>query len=159
MPFAIIPKFIIAALLLVITCGAAAGESVPKPADPGLEKRVMALTEDLRCLVCQNQSLADSHADLAIDLKNEIREMLAEGKSEREVIDFLVARYGDFVLYRPPMKATTVLLWFGPLILVVAGFGMLAMRLARRRAAMSPLSGTDRARAESLLKSGEGPAP
>lgn len=159
MPFAIIPKFIIGALLLVITCGAAAGESVPKPADPGLEKRVMALTEDLRCLVCQNQSLADSHADLAIDLKNEIREMLAEGKSEREVIDFLVARYGDFVLYRPPMKATTVLLWFGPLILVVAGFGMLAMRLARRRAAMSPLSGTDRARAESLLKSGEGPAP
>src|SRR3954470_11584635 len=79
-----------------------------------LEKRVMALAEELRCLVCQNQTLADSHAALAIDLKNRIRELLRDGKSEREVLDFMVERYGDFVLYRPPLRATTVPLWAGP---------------------------------------------
>jgi cytochrome c-type biogenesis protein CcmH len=89
--------------------------------DPALEKRVMALAEELRCLVCQNQTLADSHAALAVDLKNRIRELLREGKTEREVLDFMVQRYGDFVLYRPPLRAATALLWTGPFILLALG--------------------------------------
>ena len=93
----------------------------PVAEDPILEKRVMALAEELRCLVCQNQTLADSHATLAIDLKNRIRELLREGKTEREVLDFMVQRYGDFVLYRPPLRATTALLWAGPFILLALG--------------------------------------
>lgn len=109
-----------------------ANEAVPV-GDPALEKRVTALAEELRCLVCQNQSIADSHADLAIDLKNQIREKLGQGASEREVVDYLVARYGDFVLYRPPVKAATWLLWFGPLLLLVFGLGALAIKLRQRR--------------------------
>ena len=89
--------------------------------DPILEKRVMALAEELRCLVCQNQTLADSHAALAVDLKNRIRELLREGKTEREVLDFMVQRYGDFVLYRPPLRSATALLWAGPFILLALG--------------------------------------
>jgi cytochrome c-type biogenesis protein CcmH len=89
--------------------------------DPAMEKRVMALAEELRCLVCQNQTLADSHAALAVDLKNRIRELLREGKTEREVLDFMVQRYGDFVLYRPPLRAATALLWAGPFILLALG--------------------------------------
>src|SRR5918995_2913228 len=85
--------------------------------NPDLEKRVTALADELRCLVCQNQTLADSNAPLAVDLRNQIREQLARGASEREVRDFMVARYGDFVLYKPPLKASTVALWFGPVIL------------------------------------------
>jgi cytochrome c-type biogenesis protein CcmH/NrfF len=83
-------------------------------ADPALEMRVNALSAELRCLVCQNQTIADSHAELAIDLKNQVREQLSAGRSERQVIDYMTQRYGDFVLYRPPLKATTVLLWAGP---------------------------------------------
>src|SRR5262245_9191140 len=89
--------------------------------NPDLEKRVMALAEELRCLVCQNQTLADSHAALAVDLKNRIRELLREGRTEREVLDFMVQRYGDFVLYRPPLRAATALLWTGPFILLALG--------------------------------------
>ena len=81
----------------------------------------MALAEELRCLVCQNQTLADSHAALAVDLKNRIRELLREGRTEREVLDFMVQRYGDFVLYRPPLRAATALLWAGPFILLALG--------------------------------------
>ena len=81
----------------------------------------MALAEELRCLVCQNQTLADSHAALAVDLKNRIRELLREGKTEREVLDFMVQRYGDFVLYRPPLRSATALLWAGPFILLALG--------------------------------------
>lgn len=98
-----------------------------------LEKRVMALAEELRCLVCQNQTLADSHAALAIDLKNRIRELLREGKSEREVLDFMVQRYGDFVLYRPPLRAATVLLWAGPFMLLVVGVAGLMVWLRKSK--------------------------
>ena len=98
----------------------AAGQAFPQE-NLDLEKRVMALAEELRCLVCQNQTLADSHAALAIDLKNRIRELLREGKTEREVLDFMVQRYGDFVLYRPPLRAATALLWAGPFILLALG--------------------------------------
>ena len=93
----------------------------------------MALAEELRCLVCQNQTLADSHAALAIDLKNRIRELLREGKSEGEVLDFMVQRYGDFVLYRPPLRATTALLWAGPFILLALGMTGWIAWLRRRK--------------------------
>jgi cytochrome c-type biogenesis protein CcmH len=121
--------------------------------DAALERRVQALSEELRCLVCQNQSLADSHADLAIDLKNQVREKFKQGASEKEVIAFMTERYGDFVLYRPPMKATTLLLWFGPALLLVAGLIALFLRLRRRAAvaAEPALTAEERARAAALL--------
>ena len=106
----------------------------PGPEDPDLEKRVMALAEELRCLVCQNQTLADSHAPLALDLKNRIRELLRDGKTEREVLDFMVQRYGDFVLYRPPLRATTALLWTGPFILLALGVTGWIAWLRKRKA-------------------------
>lgn len=86
-----------------------------------LDARMMALAGELRCLVCQNQSLADSHAPLALDLREQIHQQLAQGRSEQQVVDFMVQRYGDFVLYEPPLNASTALLWFGPLLLLVAG--------------------------------------
>ena len=93
--------------------------------NPELEKRVNALADELRCLVCQNQTLADSNAPLAVDLRNQIREQLAKGASERDVVDFMVARYGDFVLYRPPFKASTVALWAGPFVILILGLAFL----------------------------------
>src|SRR3954467_3056386 len=101
--------------------------------DPILEKRVREVAHELRCLVCQNQTLADSNAELAVDLRNTIREQLKRGASEREVIDFMTARYGDFVLYRPPFKATTVLLWLGPFLLLLFGMFFLFKRIKTRR--------------------------
>src|SRR5439155_26380119 len=89
--------------------------------DPQIEQRMKNLTEQLRCLVCQNETLADSRADLAEDLRKEIREQMQQGKSDQEVIAFLTQRYGDFVLYKPPVKATTYPLWFGPFVLLIAG--------------------------------------
>ena len=119
---------------------------------PDLDKRTHALASELRCLVCQNQTLADSNAPLAVDLRNQVREQLKSGKSERDVVDFLVARYGDFVLYRPPLKASTVLLWAGPFILLAFGLFLLIQRI-RRRASLPPeLSEADRARAAKLLE-------
>lgn len=96
-------------------------EAQPTAADPVLEQRVQALSAELRCLVCQNQSLADSQAGLAIDLKNQVREQLKAGRTERQVIKYMTDRYGDFVLYRPPLKSTTVLLWVGPLLMLLLG--------------------------------------
>ena len=117
-----------------------------------LEKRVAALAHELRCLVCQNQTLADSNAPLAVDLRNQIREQLAAGKSEQDVLDFMVARYGDFVLYRPPLKAATLALWAGPFVLLALGAWVLARRLVRRRPAEPELSDAERARAAKLLE-------
>ena len=119
---------------------------------PELEKRVNALAEELRCLVCQNQTLADSNAPLAVDLRNQIREQLAKGASERDVVDFMVARYGDFVLYRPPFKASTAALWLGPFVFLILGVWVLLRRILRRRAPQSSLSEADRARAAKLLE-------
>src|ERR1700704_3651099 len=116
-------------LLIILLYGVV---SVHAAQDVALEQRVQRLSEELRCLVCQNQSLADSHADLAIDLKNQVREKFRQGASEAEVITFMTERYGDFVLYRPPVKATTWLLWFGPGLLMVAGLIALFLRLRRR---------------------------
>lgn len=119
--------------------------------DPVLEKRVMALSEELRCLVCQNQSLADSHAELAVDLKNQVREKLAQGMSERAVIDYMVERYGDFVLYKPPVKATTWLLWFGPFLLLVGGLLFLGLKLRGGRREETEVHEPDLQRAAALL--------
>ena len=113
-----------------------AKDATPAAADPVLEARMLAIASELRCLVCQNQTIADSHADLAQDLRRQVREMLARGDSDRQIIDYMTARYGDFVLYRPPLKATTALLWFGPGLLMVAGLAALVLVL-RRRSRMS----------------------
>ncbi len=150
-------RLIAIVLLLAVAHAGWAREAAPAAADPQLERRVMALADELRCLVCQNQTLADSSAELAIDLKNQIREKLKQGMSERDITDYLVARYGDFVLYRPPFKATTLLLWFGPLLLVVLGIGVLLNRLRRRRAVTeAPMSEAEHARVAALLKGGAG---
>ena len=101
--------------------------------DANLERRVTALAEELRCLVCQNQTLADSHAPLAMDLKQRIREQLVAGKSEQDVLDFMVARYGDFVLYRPPLKVSTALLWAGPFVLLALALAALVLFLRKNR--------------------------
>jgi cytochrome c-type biogenesis protein CcmH len=129
----------------------AAEAAVPSD-DPALEKRVTALASELRCLVCQNQSLADSNADLAVDLKNEIRHKLEQGQSEAQIVEFMVARYGDFVLYRPPVKATTVALWLGPLILLLLGLHILYRRLKNMSSSVeTQLTAAERERAAALL--------
>jgi cytochrome c-type biogenesis protein CcmH len=111
---------------------AAAGVAVPAAADPVLEARMLAITTELRCLVCQNQTIADSHADLAIDLRQQVREMLQKGQTNQQILDYMTERYGDFVLYRPPLKATTVLLWAGPGVMMVGGMVLLVVILRRR---------------------------
>jgi cytochrome c-type biogenesis protein CcmH len=147
-----VPRLAALLLLAAVAAPAAAKEAAPAAADPVLEKRVMALAEELRCLVCQNQTLADSNAPLAEDLRNQVRERMREGKSDREVVDFLVERYGDFVLYRPPFKATTMLLWIGPFLLLLLGFAVLLRRVRKRRqAADTEISDADRKRAAELL--------
>ncbi len=118
---------------LIFVQGAAwAGEAAPASDNPVLEARMMAIASELRCLVCQNQTIADSHAELAVDLRKQVREMLLAGKSEQEIADYMTARYGDFVLYRPPFKALTALLWIGPAAMVVIGLGALFVVLRRR---------------------------
>jgi len=111
---------------------AGANEAAPASADPALEARVMQIAAELRCLVCQNQTLADSHASLALDLREQMRVMLREGADADQVRRFMTERYGDFVLYRPPLKATTLALWFGPLALLIGGIAVLFVVLRRR---------------------------
>jgi len=122
-------------------------------ADPVAEKRLLGLSEELRCLVCQNQNIADSNAELAQDLRREIRGMIKDGKSDKEIIDFMVQRYGDFVLYKPPFKTETVILWLGPLVLFVLGLGAFFLNLRSRRSRVDerPLSDAERREAERLL--------
>jgi cytochrome c-type biogenesis protein CcmH len=127
--------FVLCAALVAGLAGTAVAQPNEAPltaADPVLEARVMKLAAELRCLVCQNQTIADSHADLAIDLRNQVREMLKKGQTDAQVIDYMTARYGDFVLYRPPVKSTTALLWFGPAVLLVGGLAVLITVLRRR---------------------------
>jgi len=130
-----------------------AGEAKDMAADPVLEKRMIGLAENLRCLVCQNESLASSHAELAEDLRREGREQMAKGKNDQEIMDYLVARYGDFVLYNPPVKSYTVLLWFGPFALLLIGAGVLVFQLRKRRQTVqeSVLTPEAQQRAASLL--------
>lgn len=110
---------------------ALAAEAVPMADEPAVEARLQALSQELRCLVCQNETLAASRADLAEDLRREIRDMIRQGKTDPQIVEFLVARYGDFVRYRPPFKASTWLLWAGPFLMLLAGGGLL-YRLVKR---------------------------
>jgi cytochrome c-type biogenesis protein CcmH len=127
------PRQVIAGLGLVLaTFLAHAVEAPPVAANPQIEARMMAISTELRCLVCQNQTIADSHAELAVDLRQQIREMLAAGQNERQILDYMTERYGDFVLYRPPFKASTLVLWVGPALLLVLAVGTL-IRVLRRR--------------------------
>lgn len=138
---------------LVPTVSGAAGEATPVAENPELEARVQALSRNLRCLVCQNESVAESRAPLAVDLRAQVRDQLGSGKSESEVIDFMVSRYGDFVLYKPPFKASTALLWLGPAGLLMGGLGWLLLRLrSREREAPPKLTEDERKRARALLE-------
>jgi len=125
----------VAALVLMLAFALPAGakEAALLASNPEIEARVMAIAVELRCLVCQNQTLADSHADLAVDLRRQIREMLERGQSEDQVRAYMTERYGDFVLYKPPFKPTTALLWAGPALLLVAALGTLFVILRRRQ--------------------------
>lgn len=126
-------KTLTAVLLLIWTGVTQAGVATYQFENPEDQARFDRLSEELRCLVCQNQNLADSNADLAADLRREIYTMIQQDRSDQEIVDFMVARYGDFVLYRPPVKSTTYLLWFGPFILFLAGL-LIMLRLIRQRA-------------------------
>ena len=142
--------------MAVVVCAGLAAQAKVAPntsADPALEARMMVIAEELRCLVCQNETIAASHADLAIDLKNQIRIKLTQGQSQKQILDFMVDRYGDFVLYRPPLKTTTVLLWLGPFTLLAIAVLMLVLNVRRRRRAAQPaaLSDADTAKARALL--------
>jgi cytochrome c-type biogenesis protein CcmH len=140
-------------LLFIFICLPVLGkEATPAAPDPVLEKRVMDLAAEIRCLVCQNQSLADSNAELATDLRNQIREQMKKGASEKDVVAFMVARYGDFVLYRPPFKAQTLILWLGPFVLLLIGVFILSRRVRRQPKAAPELTEAERSRAAELLK-------
>lgn len=130
-------RFVAAALLAGLLVGPAVAKDAPPLAeDPVLEARVMRIAAELRCLVCQNQTIADSNADLAVDLRRQVRTMLREGRSQAEILQYMTDRYGDFVLYRPPVRTSTWLLWFGPFALLVGGLATLVLVL-RRRARLS----------------------
>jgi len=144
--------FILMALLLPLSLYA--NEARPLADDEAVEQRLIKIAEEMRCLVCQNESLAGSHADLAEDLRREIRVQIRAGKSDAEVMDFMVTRYGDFVRYRPPVKPTTWLLWFGPFALLVLAVGALAFMLRRRNHLLpdTPLTDQQKQNAEALLR-------
>lgn len=145
-------------LLIVLLSGPAwAGEARPLADDPLAEARLKQLAVELRCLVCQNQTLADSNAPLAEDLRREVREMIAKNMSDKEIIEFLTARYGDFVLYRPPLKATTTLLWVGPFLLLAVGATVLVITLRRRAGKVVdvPVTDEEHRRVEQLLTEGD----
>lgn len=152
----LIAFFVFAAFFQSTAALADAANEAAVAADPVAEKRLQGLSEELRCLVCQNQTIADSNAELAQDLRREIRGMIKEGKSDKEIVDFMVTRYGDFVLYRPPFKGITLLLWGGPLGLMVFGLFALQRYLRRRtlriNAEDQPLSADESSRADALLK-------
>jgi cytochrome c-type biogenesis protein CcmH len=150
---------VLAALLLA---GAPLGASVFEPrefASAAARARYQSMIAELRCLVCQNQNIAESNAPLAQDLRREVYQMIQTGRSDRDIIDFMVQRYGDFVLYRPPLNAVTLALWAGPAVLALLGFAFLLRVLARRRReardASAPLSAQEQARLAALLDAGE----
>jgi cytochrome c-type biogenesis protein CcmH len=144
---------VIGILALFAASTGAAKEATPMADDPVLEKRLMEMSAELRCLVCQNQSLADSDAPLAVDLRNEIRILMQDGQEDHEIIQYLVARYGDFVRFRPPFKSTTTLLWFGPPILIVlAGATWFAALRRRQTPPTTSLSSDEQTRLDHVLR-------
>lgn len=150
------------ALLLALQCALAshASEAPPLAEDPVVERRLIGISEELRCLVCQNESLAGSRADLAMDLRREIRTMIKAGKTDAEILDFMVSRYGDFVRYRPPVNPVTWLLWFGPFVLLIGAVVVLVrmVRNSQNSAAPKGLDAAQRAKAQSLLQDPELPS-
>ena len=150
--------FVAALLIGFSTLAFGQAAEVAKP-DPAIEARLKALAEELRCLVCQNQTIADSNAPLALDLRNQIRTQVAQGRTDDQIRTYMVERYGDFVLYRPPLKATTLVLWIGPALMILGGLATFFIIVRRRRAApaSAPPPGGDRRRIEALL-AGDTPA-
>lgn len=146
-------KYLLIVLFCLLPSFSHAGEAQDMADDPVLEKRMIGLAENLRCLVCQNESLASSHSELAEDLRREVREQMQKGLSDQEIIDYLVSRYGDFVLFDPPVKSYTLLLWYGPFALLLAGLAGLVIQLRRRKSKVSEthLSDEDTKRAADLL--------
>ena len=142
-------------LICLLAPAAIGGEAQPTGDDPAVEQRLHKLSQELRCLVCQNETLADSRADLAEDLRREIREQIKAGKSDKEIIAFLTDRYGQFILYRPRVTPTTYLLWFGPFVLLAGGLWILFHYIRQRRDLVTdkPLSADEQRRAEELLAS------
>ena len=143
-------------IVLALLCAATswAGEAPPLAEDPVVEQRLNAISEELRCLVCQNESLAGSRADLALDLRREIRGLIKANKSDQEIMEFMVSRYGDFIRYRPPVKPITWLLWFGPLLLLVGAVVVLVRMVGRSSRDSSPhqLDTAQREKAQRLLQ-------
>ncbi len=147
-----------AALLLTLAAGFARAQETPL-ADPALEQRARDLSHQIRCVVCQSQSVAESDADIARDMRGLIREQIAAGRSDQEIRDYLVARYGDFVLFEPPFKASTYVLWIGPFALMVVGLAGVLVYFRRRAAAPAagaPLSAAEQRRVAEIL-AGEEP--
>ncbi len=147
--------FALLALLVLFAGAASAREAAPTAEDVVVEKRMVAISEELRCLVCQNESLAASQADLAKDLRREIREQIQDGRSDQEIMDFMVGRYGDFVRYRPPLTGATLMLWFGPFALLLTGVVVLVVYLRRRSrrvaATLPALSAEEQRKVDALL--------
>ncbi|MFA7269208.1 MAG: cytochrome c-type biogenesis protein [Sterolibacterium sp.] len=154
-------KRLLILLSLALLCGlASAKEATPLAEDEAVEKRLVYISDEMRCLVCQNESLSSSHAELAQDLRREIRSLIKQGKSDQEIMDFMVSRYGDFVRYRPPIKASTYLLWFGPFLLLAGAIIALVVYLRRRggrieESSEDMLSAEERRKAEDLMKLNE----
>jgi cytochrome c-type biogenesis protein CcmH len=146
-------KHLLILLICLLPTFSYAGEAKDLADDPVLEKRMVGLAEKLRCLVCQNESLASSRSDLAKDLRQEVREQMKKGMSDQQIIDYLVSRYGDFVLFDPPMKSYTILLWYGPFALLLIGLVGLVFQLRKRKNTVpeSQLSAEDAQRAAALL--------
>lgn len=146
-------KILVLTLLLCLVTPAFAVIEVFTFDDPVKEQRYRKLSEELRCLVCQNQNLADSNADLAKDLRHQVYNMIEAGKSDTEIIDYMVSRYGEFVLYRPPLQTNTVLLWAGPFVLLLGGLAGLAVFVRRRKATTrEPMSPEEQARLRRMLE-------
>ena len=153
---AFLPASLLLTLPVLLSIGSAVIAKEAQPAEePQIEQRMRALTQQLRCLVCQNETLADSQADLAEDLRREIRAQMKAGKSDHEILAYLTQRYGDFVLYKPPVKLTTYLLWFGPFVLLLMGIVALYryVKLRKKLIHEKPLTADERRRAEELLRS------
>ncbi len=147
-------------LALQFALSSHAGEATPLAEDPVVEQRMIAISEELRCLVCQNESLAGSRADLAQDLRRELRTLVKANKSDAQIKEYLVSRYGDFVLYRPPFKPLTWMLWVGPFLLLIAAIVVLVrlVRRSQRSAAPAALDPDQRKKAQSLLQDTETPS-
>ncbi|MFV2057409.1 MAG: cytochrome c-type biogenesis protein CcmH [Thiohalomonadales bacterium] len=143
----------VVALLILSNATVFAKEATPMAEDPIMEKRVNEISSELRCLVCQNQTIADSHAELAVDLKNQVRTMVKEGKTQEDIVAYMVKRYGDFVLYRPPVKPETYILWAGPFILLIGGVILLMINLKKRRELIedSPISDDEAGKLDNIL--------